>query len=212
MIKKNKNLIYAIISYFPNFQSKEDLFQVGCIGLIKAYKKFDKNFNVKFSTYAYNYIMGEIHKYIRDDKTIKISREISLLNYKINKATILLSQHLMREPTKKEIADFLEIDEKYIDEAINSLIPIQSLDETVKSDDTFCLYEVIPSKDKNCDEYLLLRDSLSKLSEKEQKIIELRYYENRTQTEIASYFNTNQTGISREEQKILVKLRNSLSA
>jgi len=212
LIKKNKNLIYAIISYFPNFQSKEDLFQVGCIGLIKAYKKFDKNFNVKFSTYAYNYIMGEIHKYIRDDKTIKISREISLLNYKINKATILLSQHLMREPTKKEIADFLEIDEKYIDEAINSLIPIQSLDETVKSDDTFCLYEVIPSKDKNCDEYLLLRDSLSKLSEKEQKIIELRYYENRTQTEIASYFNTNQTGISREEQKILVKLRNSLSA
>lgn len=156
--------------------------------------------------------MGEIRKYIREDKTIKVSREISLLNYKINKAIILLTQKLMREPTTKEIAEFLEIDERLIGEALNSLIPVQSLDEVVTKDDHFCLYEVIPSKEKDYDDYLILRESISKLSEDEKKLLELRYYENRTQTEIASYFNTNQTGISREEQKILVKLRNSLSA
>ena len=212
MIKDNKNLIYSIISYFPSFPSKEDLFQVGCIGLIKAYKNYNEGFNVKFSSYAYNYIMGEIRNYIRTDKGMKISREISILNYKINKAIILLSQKLMREPTKKEIAEFLEIDECYINEAINSIIPIQSLDEVVTADEKFNLYEIIPSKNNDYDELIMLNDSLNKLSSKEKKIIELHYYEDKTQSEIAKYFNTNQTGISRQEQKILKKLRNSLSA
>ena len=156
--------------------------------------------------------MGEIKKYIRCDKSIKVSREISALNYKINKAIILLSQHLMREPTKKEIAEFLEIDEYYIEEAINSLNPIKSLDDTLKEDESFCLYEVIPSKESGFDQIIELNESLSKLNDEEKKIIELRYFEDRTQTEIAKYFNTNQTGISRQEQKILKKLRNSLSA
>lgn len=212
VIKKNQKLIYTIISYFPSFQSKEDLFQVGCIGLIKAYKNYNRNFKVKFSSYAYMYIMGEIKKYIRDDKSFKVSREISILNYKINKAIILLSQKLMREPSKKEIAEFLELDVHYIDEAINSLMPILSLDEQINSDETFSLYEVIPSKNGNYDELIMLNDSISKLSESEKRLIELRYFEDRTQTEIAEYFNTNQTGISRQEQKILEKLRNSLSA
>lgn len=156
--------------------------------------------------------MGEIKKYIRDDKSFKVSREISILNYKINKAIILLSQKLMREPSKKEIAEFLELDVHYIDEAINSLMPILSLDEQINSDETFSLYEVIPSKNGNYDELIMLNDSISKLSESEKRLIELRYFEDRTQTEIAEYFNTNQTGISRQEQKILEKLRNSLSA
>ncbi len=156
--------------------------------------------------------MGEIRKYIREDKSIKVSREISLLNYKINKAIILLSQKLMREPSKKEIAEFLEIDENSINEAINSLNPIKSLDDSLNDDETFSLYEVIPSKEENVDNVIMLRESIAKLNADEKKLIELRYYSDRTQTEIAHYFNTNQTGISRQEQKILVKLRNSLSA
>lgn len=156
--------------------------------------------------------MGEIRKYVRDDKSIKVSREITILNYKINKAIILLSQKLMREPTKKEIADFLEIDEYYVDEAINSLTPIKSLDDTIKEDDSFSLYEVIPSRDGDFDQLIMLNESLSKLNADERKLLELRYFEDRTQTEIAAYFNTNQTGISRQEQKILEKLRNSLCA
>ena len=117
----------------------------------------------------------------------------------------------MREPTKKEIAEFLEIDERYLNEAINSLIPIQSLDEQIKEDDTFSLYEVIPSKDSDYDELIMLNDSLSKLDKNDKKLIQMRYFEDRTQSEIATYFNTNQTGISRREQKVLEKLRNSLT-
>ena len=156
--------------------------------------------------------MGEIRNYIRSDKGIKVSREINTLNYKINKAIILLSQKMMREPTKQELAEFLEIDECYIEEAINSLTPIQSLDEVVAKDESFSLYEVIPSENGDYDQLIMLNDSLAKLDEKEKKIIELRYFEDRTQMETAKYFNTNQTRISRQEQKILKKLRNSLSA
>ena len=119
---------------------------------------------------------------------------------------------MMREPTRKEIANFLGIDEYYINEAINSLFPIKSLDEQIKKDDTFSLYEVIPSEDSDYDKIMMLNDSISKLNESEKRLIELRYYEDRTQTEIADFFNTNQTRVSRQEQKILEKLRNSLSA
>ena len=209
MIKNNQNLIYSIISCFSGFQDREDLFQVGCIGLIKAYKNYDKSFKTKFSSYAYPYIMGEIRKYIREDKSIKVSREISILNYKITKAIILLSQKLMREPTTKEIASFLEIDEYYISEAIKFLTPISSLDEKV---DTFSLYEVIPSEESDYDQIIMLNDSLSKLNESDKKLIELRYFEDKTQSETAEIFNTNQTNISRKEQKVLEILRNSLAA
>ena len=168
--------------------------------------------NTKFSSYAYTYIMGEIKKYIREDKSVKVSREISILNYKINKAIILLSQRFLREPTIKEISEFLEVDEYHIEEAIKSLNKVESLDQKINDDDTFALYEVIPSKDSNVDDIIMLNESLSKLDYEERKIIELRYYKDRTQTEIASYFNTNQTSISRKEEKILKKLKNSLSA
>ena len=183
---------------------------MGCIGLIKAYRNYDKNLKTKFSSYAYSYIMGEIKKYIRDDKSIKVSREISILNYKISKAIILLSQKLMREPTKKEVAEFLEIDECYIDEAIKSVIPVKSLDEEVIGDDTISLYEIIPSEESDYDELIMLNNSLKNLNEEEKQLIKLRYYEDKTQEEIAEYFNTNQTKISRREQKVLEKLRNSL--
>ena len=153
--------------------------------------------------------MGEIRKYIREDKSIKVSREISILNYKITKAIILLSQKLMREPTTKEIASFLEIDEYYISEAIKSLTPISSLDEKV---DTFSLYEVIPSEESDYDQIIMLNDSLSILNESDKKLIELRYFEDKTQSETAEIFNTNQTNISRKEQKVLEILRNSLAA
>lgn len=154
--------------------------------------------------------MGEIKNYIRLDKGVKISREITILNYKINKAIVLLSQRLMREPTKKEIAEYLEIDEYYIDEALCSLNPIKSLDEVV--DDSISLYEVIPSTTSDYDQLIMLNDSLEKLTSEEKGIIEMRYFLDRTQSETATYFNMNQTRVSRKEQKILEKLRNSLSA
>lgn len=118
----------------------------------------------------------------------------------------------MREPTKKEIALFLEVDEGLISEAINSLNPIRSLDEKINEDETFSYYEVIPDVEDNLDNKIMLEQSLKDLSDSEKRLLELRYYKDRTQTEIAEMFNTSQAGISREEKKILVKLRNSLSA
>ncbi|MBQ4634413.1 MAG: sigma-70 family RNA polymerase sigma factor [Bacilli bacterium] len=210
VIKKYQNLVYSIVNYFPC--NHEDLFQVGCIGLIKAYKNYDKNSNAKFTSYAYTYIWGEIKKYVREDKGFKVSREISSLNYKINQASNLLSQRLMREPTSKELSDYLEIPEHLIIEAINAITPVQSLDEVVTSDDSFSLYEVIPDRVSDLDASIMLKESLAQLPEDERRIIELRYFKDRTQTEIADELNTNQTQISRKEQKILVKLKNSLSA
>ena len=99
LIIENQNLIYKISMLFTNYSNKEDLFQVGCIGLINAYKKYDESFNTKFTTYAYPFILGEMNNYVKKDKGIKISREISKLNSMIERASILLTQRLMREPT-----------------------------------------------------------------------------------------------------------------
>lgn len=118
----------------------------------------------------------------------------------------------MREPTSKELSDYLEIPEHLIIEAINAITPVQSLDEVVTSDDSFSLYEVIPDRVSDLDASIMLKESLAQLPEDERRIIELRYFKDRTQTEIADELNTNQTQISRKEQKILVKLKNSLSA
>ena len=127
----NERLIYSITNYFKNYSSKEDLYQAGCLGLINAYKKYDPNMNCKFTTYAYPYILGEMRKLVREDKGIKVSREISKLNLKIEKAYVLLSQKLMKEPSIEEIANFLEIPEYYVSEAIMSLNKIKSIDEPV---------------------------------------------------------------------------------
>lgn len=110
IIEENKNLIYSISHYFENYPNKEDLFQAGVMGLITAYKNYDASFNNKFTTYAYTYILGEMKKFVREDKGIKISRDITKLNLQIEKTSILLTQKLMRQPTIKELADYLEID------------------------------------------------------------------------------------------------------
>ena len=111
LIYENENLIYYFVNKYKNQINKEDLYQVGVIGIINAYKNYKKENGVKFSTYAYTYIMGEIKKYIREDKTIKISKDFNSLRYKINNAKILLSQKLMREVTTQDLVTYLDIDE-----------------------------------------------------------------------------------------------------
>ena len=106
IILENKNLIYSITRYFEKYANKEDLFQAGCIGMIMAYNHYDESMNVKFTTYAYPYILGEMKKLVREDKSIKISRNIQMLNLKIEKARVILTQKLMREPSINELSDF----------------------------------------------------------------------------------------------------------
>ena len=133
-IMEYKNYIMSLTKYFDGYKSKEDLFQVGCIGLMNAYSKFDPSFGVKFSTYAYSHILGEMRKLVRTDKGIKISRDISKLKLKIEKANILLSQKLMRMPTVKELSEFLGVEESIVVDSIATTNIIQSIDEPIRLD------------------------------------------------------------------------------
>lgn len=131
-IMEYKNYIMSLTKYFEGYKNKEDLFQVGCIGLMNAYSKFDPSYGVKFSTYAYSHILGEMKKLVRTDKGIKISRDITKLKLKIEKANILLSQKLMRMPTIKELSEFLDVDENLITDSIATTNIIQSIDEPLR--------------------------------------------------------------------------------
>lgn len=214
LIKENEKLIYKITHFFTNYDSKEDLFQVGCIGLIKAYQNYKEEYNTKFTTYAYPYIFGEMKKFVREDKGIKISRDISKLTLKIEKANILLTQKLMREPSISELSMFLGIDEFLVAEAISSNHVVQSLDEPIEcKDDNICLYDKIGAIE-TCDKETLiaLKGELQSLSKEDYQIINDHYMKDLTQTEIAEKLGMNQVQVSRKEKKILVKLKDKLVA
>lgn len=212
LIMNNERLIYSIANYFKNYNSKEDLYQAGCLGLITAYKKYDPNMNCKFTTYAYPYILGEMRKLVREDKGLKISREITKLNLKIEKAYVLLTQKLMKEPSIEEIARFLEIPEFYVSEAILSLNKIKSIDEPVNDEGRdFTLQDVI-GKSENIDELIMLKELLQGLNSEEKAIIDNRYMKDYTQSETSKLVGMSQVQVSRKEQKVLQKLKQKMVA
>lgn len=214
LILENKNLIYSMTRYFEKFCNKEDLFQAGCIGMILAYKNYDENMGVKFTTYAYPYILGEMRKLVRENRSVKVSRNIQMLSLKIEKANILLTQKLMREPTNIEIADYLELPLELVNEAINSNSYVYSIDEPLNDDGKILtLQDTIRSVDnENIDDLILLRDELSKLTDFEKKLIETRYNKDLTQQQTAKVLGISQVQVSRKEQKVLIKLKDKLSA
>lgn len=212
LIINNERLIYSIANYFKNYQSKEDLYQAGCLGLITAYKKYDPNINCKFTTYAYPYILGEMRRLVREDKGLKISREITKLNLKIEKAYVLLTQKLMKEPSIEDIARFLEIPEFYVSEAILSLNKIKSIDEPVNDEGReFTLQDVI-GKSENIDELIMLKELLQGLNSEEKAIIDNRYMKDYTQSETSKLVGMSQVQVSRKEQKVLQKLKQKMVA
>ena len=212
IIKSNENLIYSIAANFRNYKSIEDLFQAGCVGLICAYKNYDLSRECKFTTYAYPYIFGEMRKLVREDKGIKISREISKLNLKIEKAYIMLSQKLMRNPSISEISEYLNIPEYYVSEAIMSLNSIRSIDEPITTDDKSMTLQDVIGENPDIDQLLILKDSIDKLPNDEKDLIEKRYKEDYTQTETAKIIGISQVQVSRKEKKILQKLRSTMAA
>ena len=201
LVVNNQNLIYSIASKFKG--DLEDLFQVGCIGLINAYKNYDPSYPNKFTTYAYPYIYGEIYQYILKNRNIKISNDTIKLNSAINKAHDFLTQKYRREPTDLELSSFLEIPIYKIEETRN-LMNVSSLDEEL---DNTNLYNFIGFEEQNKDDLILLRDALEKLNDKERELIIKRYFYNMTQSEIAKQNGVNQVKVSREEGKVLTKLR-----
>lgn len=214
IIIDNQNLIYSITHYFEGYKNKEDLFQVGVLGLIKAYKKFDSSLGVKFTTYAYTYILGEMRKYVREDKGIKISRDITKLNLKIEKASVLLAQKLMREPSIQEISDFLEIPSELISESLQAINVIQSIDEPINmSGKEITLHDTISDNSKiDINTLIALKQELEHLTPFERDLIENRYLKDLTQTETADILGMSQVQVSRKETKVLTKLRDKLAS
>ena len=211
IIKENKGLIYNIIKKYTTYYEFDDLYQASIIGIIKAWNNYKKEKKVKFTTYAYKYILSEVLALIYNTKTIKTSKEYNKLYKKILEARTILTQKLMKEPTTKELSMFLEIDETIITKVLTSKENVKSLDEMlIDNENNLTLLDKISSNNSINIDNFLLKEELKNLTAEEQELIKLRYFEEKTQQEVASYYKTNQVKISRNEQKILKKLKNNI--
>ncbi|MBR3145852.1 MAG: sigma-70 family RNA polymerase sigma factor [Bacilli bacterium] len=193
-------LIYSIINRYKRYD-KEDLYQVAMIGLIDALKHYKNDYNTKFSSFAYYYIVGEVNKYIRENSCIKVSRNLVELKKKVLKAKEEISQRLGREATNLEISLYLEVDENLVDEALISTDEVASLEDS---------YLDPMSYDNTSAEVLDLKNELEKLPEKEKQLIYARYFEELTQSETSDVLGISQVQVSRNEAKILNKLKTRL--
>ena len=202
LIEENQKLIYKIASSFYN-ADREDLYQAGVLGLLKAIKKYKKGSNAKFSSYAYEYIYGEMYALV-NNRNIKISKDILKLYKMIEKTRYALCQKNGYVPSDKQIAAFLGIDENKINEAIMAGKEIMSLD----MQELMPVYETIACEEKtNLDDQITISEGLEKLSEDEKKIIKARYYEDMTQNEVAKKLAMTQVMVSRYEKKGLAKMQ-----
>lgn len=193
-----EGLIYSIINKYPNRYDRDDLYQAGMIGLIDAYKHFNKEFDIKFSTYAYYYVIGEVNKYIRDSSSLKVSKNLIQLKRKILETREVMAQRLGRIPTDVELALYLEIDEALIQEALIATDEVESIDDN---------YNIFKTYDNTSPEVLDLRYEIEKLDSKDKALIMARYYEEMTQSETSDILGISQVQVSRKEAKILQKLR-----
>ncbi len=210
VITSCSGLIYAIINKYYSAYDKEDLYQEGVKGVIKAYNNYKENKSVKFSTYAYKYIYGEIYAYTHNNKSLKITKEYYTLYKKINKIKDMLSQRLMKEATNKEIALYLEIDERIIDEVINSFQRPDSLERTIYNDgkDLYLIDTIYDKKDNYNIDNIMLNDIINNLPSPDKEIIYLKYFEDKTQAQIAAILGINQVRVSRYEAKAKKKIKN----
>ncbi len=207
LIETHMGLIKNIASKFY-VADKQDLIQVGVIGLLKAYQNFKDTKMAKFSTYAYPYIFGEMYTFVNGNKNIKVSKDILKIYKLVEKTRYDLAQKQGYLPTTEEVALFLELDPGIVYEAVTSAQAMISLDDEANE---LNLHEVIPDKKTtNIDLKLDLDDSFKVLSAEEQEIIKSRYYEDLTQSEVARKLNMTQVMVSRYEKKSLEKMRVSM--
>ena len=211
IFENNVPLIKSIISKFKNKGIEyDDLFQIGSIGLVKAIKNFNEDFNVKFSTYCVPMVIGEIKRYIRDNGAIKVSRTVKMLANKINRFIDEYSTLNDDSPSVEFIAETFKITSEEVVVALDSVkMPLYIYDKFEDEDDDRELIDKIPTKDdeENLVNKLHLYDIIKNLTEKERKIISLRYFRDKTQSEIASELGVSQVQISRLESKILNKIK-----
>ena len=214
LVEENVGLIWSVVRRFQGRgYDSEDLFQIGSIGLLKCIDHFDLSRDVKFSTYAVPLIMGEIKRFLRDDGMVKVSRSLKEIHYKVKKEKELYQKEYHREPTLQEISVTLQIDEADILMAMESGQEISSLHQVIyqSEGDEIHLEDKIEKQTDEIEEAvnrMYISQLLSHLNEQEKKLIEMRYFENKTQTAVAQVLGISQVQVSRLEKKILEKLRN----
>lgn len=207
IITLNEKLIYKIASKFFDVP-KEDLYQAGVIGIIKAYKNYKQDSTTKFTTYAYNYIYGEMYELANNLRSIKLSKDVLKIYKQIEKTRYLLAQQLNRIPSIQEISSYLQIDELLINQIINSTNQIMSLDEEEKRP----LYETVSNDTKISPSQIIdIKDSMNILDDCEKEIIKYRYFKDYTQSETAKILGMSQVKVSRYEKKSLTKMYNYLN-
>lgn len=217
LVEKNIGLVWSIVRRFQNRgYETDDLFQIGCIGLIKAINKFDKSFDVKFSTYAVPMIIGEIKRFIRDDGIIKVSRSLKETSNKARITKEIMSKELGREPSINEIAARLEVPAEDLVLAIEAGGTPESLYSTVGEGDNSPILLIDRVSADNGSEVdlidkIALRQILDKLAPREKQIIILRYFKEKTQFQIAKMLGISQVQVSRIEKKILEDIKRKIN-
>lgn len=215
-IKGNLRLVLSVIRRFQNSsENPDDLFQIGCIGLIKAIDNFDTTLQVKFSTYAVPMIIGEIRRYLRDNNSIRVSRSLRDIAYKAIYTRETYMKQYLKEPTVTEIAQEIGIEKEMIVYALDAIQNPVSLFEPVYTEggDTLYVMDQISdtkNKEDRWIEDLSLREAMKRLNKREKHIIELRFYEGKTQMEVAQEIGISQAQVSRLEKNALKSMRNYL--
>ena len=212
LVNGNLRLVLSVIQRFLNRgENMDDLFQVGCIGLMKAIDNFDVTQNVRFSTYAVPMIIGEIRRYLRDNNSLRVSRSIKDTAYKAMKAKEDFINKNQREPTIKEIAEILETDEHEVVTALESIVDPLSLYEPIFSDGGDMVFVLDQIGDNSCAENWIdeisIKEAIKKLDEREKKILALRFMRGMTQTEVSEEIGISQAQVSRLEKFAIEKIK-----
>ncbi|SDI97138.1 RNA polymerase sporulation sigma factor SigF [Salimicrobium halophilum] len=210
LVEANTKLVWSVVQrYMKRGYDAEDLFQIGCIGLMKSIDKFDLSYNVKFSTYAVPMIIGEIQRFIRDDGTVKVSRGLKELNHKIKKKREEWMKEYGRSPTMKELEEELDISSEELVQAEEAGRMPKSIYETVyeHDGDALTLADQMTEEEEDWFHHIAIEDVMSQLKKREKVIIYLRYYQDYTQTEVAKRLGISQVQVSRLEKNILKSMK-----
>lgn len=213
LLKENSPLIKSLIKRFKDKGIEyQDLYQIGCMGFLKALNNFNIDYNVKFSTYVVPMVIGEIKRFMRDDGAIKVSRVLKTLNLQINKYIEKYFAQFQKNPTIEEIAKHFNVEEQEIILAMDSArMPVSLYSPLDDGDESLLVMDRIEGEEgSSILDNLALKELLSKLDKREQKIILLRFYYDKTQGEIANQLKISQVQVSRLENKILENLRKKL--
>lgn len=213
LLQENSGLIWSVVRRFYGRGEQEDLYQLGAIGLLKCIEKFDFNYDVKFSTYAVPMITGEIRRFLRDDGTIKVSRSLKELAYRAKQLEENILKTENREPSVTELANKLSVEKEDLIFALESVKDVESLYAAKRKEDgSMQLIDQLAdhSENEKMLERISLKEALTHLDAKERQIIIMRYFQDKTQTDVAKCIGISQVQVSRIEKRVLQQMKESL--